>query len=141
MAAPPARALLIYDGDCSICSLCVRRWQKTTGAHLDYLPFQDPGVARRFPEVPRGQFQTAVQLIEPDGRVYGGAVAVLRALAQGPRRARLLNWYERWPLFARAAEWTYRLVARHRRFFAALTRLAWGAAHRSFDKPGRRASV
>ena len=59
---------MIYDGDCNFCSLWIHRWQVTTGEHLDFLPFQDPSVGARFPELPRGQFETAVQLIEPDGR-------------------------------------------------------------------------
>ena len=111
--------MMIYDGDCNFCSLWIHRWQHATGDQLDYLPFQDPDVAARFPEVPRGQFETAVQLIETDGRVYGGAEAVFRALAHNPRRGRLLNWYEHSPAFARVTEWGYRLVARHRWFFSA----------------------
>jgi len=123
---------MIYDGDCNFCSLWVHRWQHTTGDHLDYLPFQDPRVAARFPEVPRGQYETAVQLIETDGRVYGGAEAVFRALAHNPHGDWLLAWYEHSPVFARTTEWGYRLVARHRGFFSALTRLAWG---RQLDPP------
>ena len=69
VASPPAKAVMVYDGDCNFCSLWVHRWRHTTGDHLDYLPFQDPSVAARFPEVPRGQFETAVQLVEPDGGV------------------------------------------------------------------------
>jgi lipase maturation factor 1 len=122
---------MIYDGDCNFCRLWIHRWQLSTGDHLDYLPFQDPGVAARFPEVPRGQFETAVQLIQPNGRVYGGAEAVFRALAHNPHEVRLLDWYMRSPVFARVTEWGYRLVARHRGFFSVLTRLVWGGA---FDK-------
>jgi predicted DCC family thiol-disulfide oxidoreductase YuxK len=123
---------MIYDGDCNFCSLWVHRWQHATGDRLDYLPFQDPLVAARFPEVPRGQFETAVQLIDTDGRVYGGAEAVFRALAHNPHGDWLLDWYGHSPLFARVTEWGYRLVARHRGFFSALTRLAWG---RRLDPP------
>jgi predicted DCC family thiol-disulfide oxidoreductase YuxK len=118
VASPPAKALMIYDGDCNFCSRWIRRWQHTTDDHLDYLPFQDPRVAARFPEVPRGRLETAVQLIETDGCVYGGAEAVFRALAHKPRSGWLLNWYEGSPVFARATEWGYRLVARHRGFFS-----------------------
>lgn len=123
---------MVYDGDCNFCSLWIRRWQQTTGDHLDYLPFQDPSVAARFPEVSRGQFETAVQLVEPDGCVYGGAEAVFRALAQNPHEGWLLDWHEHSPVFAHASEWGYRMVARHRRFFSALTRLGWG---RHVDPP------
>ena len=119
---------MIYDGDCNFCSLWVRRWQHATGDHLDYLPFQDPRVAARFPDVPRGQCETAVQLIETDGRVYGGAEAVFRTLAHHPRAGWLFDWYQRSTAFARATEWGYRLVARHRGLFSALSPRA------SFDK-------
>ena len=94
--------------------------------------FRIPRVAARFPEVPRGQFETAVQLVEPDGQVYGGAEAVFRALAHKPHERWLLDWYEHSPVFAHATEWGYRLVARNRGFFSALTRLAWG---RHLDQP------
>jgi len=118
---------MVYDGDCAFCSRWIRRWKQITGDHLDYLPFQDPAVAARFPEVPRSQFEGAVQLIEADGRVYGGAEAVFRALAHKPRRGSLLDWYQHSPLFARVSEWGYRLVARHRALFAVLMRPAESA--------------
>ena len=111
---------MIYDGDCDFCSLWVHRWQHATGDRLDYLAFQDPRVAARFPEVPRGQLETAVQLIETNGRVYGGAEAVFRALAHNPHGDWLLNRYERSPVFARVTEWGYRLAARHRGLISAL---------------------
>ena len=117
---------MIYDGDCNFCSLWVHRWQQATGEQLEYVPFQDPAVAARFPEVPPGQFETAVQLVEPDGQVYGGAEAVFRALARTPHGDWLLEWYESSSVFAHLTEWGYRLVARHRGFFSTLTRVAWG---------------
>ena len=117
---------MIFDGDCNFCSLWIRRWQQATGDEVDYLPFQDPRVAAQFPELPRDQFEAAVQLIEPEGAVFGGAEAVFRALAHKPHEHWLLDLYYHLPVFARAAEWGYRVVARHRTFFSALTRLAWG---------------
>jgi lipase maturation factor 1 len=115
---------MIYDGDCSLCSLWIRRWQQTTDGRLEYLPSQDPAVAARFPEVPRSQFETAVQLVETDGCVYGGAEAVFRGLAHKSGERWLLDSYEHSPAFARASEWAYRVVARHRTLFSALMRLA-----------------
>jgi predicted DCC family thiol-disulfide oxidoreductase YuxK len=92
-------------------------------------------VAARFPEVPGGQLETAVQLIEADGRVYGGAEAVFRALAHHPHKGWVLDWYERSPVFARVTEWGYRLVARHRWLFSALSPRA------AFDKTRGRGDV
>jgi len=115
---------MIYDGDCGFCSMWIRRWQLATGNRLDYLPSQDPRVGARFPEVPPGELETAVQLVETDGCVYAGAEAVFRALAHNSQGARWRDWYERSPVFARVTEWSYRLIARHRGFFSALARLA-----------------
>src|SRR5690606_20328658 len=114
VAAPPQKPLLVFDGDCRFCTLWIKRWQQTTGDCVDYLPFQDATVAERFPEIPRDAFETSVQLIEPDGRVFGGAHAALRTLAKNPRREWLLRAYERFPAFAQIAEFFYRLVARNR---------------------------
>ena len=127
---------MIYDGDCDFCSRWVSRWRYAAGDRLDYLPFQDARIAARFPELPRNQFERAVQLVETDGRVYSGAEAIFRALAHRPRARWLLHWYQRSPGFARASEWGYRLVARHRRHFSALTRKA-GRGCRPFDKNQR----
>ena len=125
---------MIYDGDCNFCSLWIRRWQHTIGDRIDFLPFQDPGVTERFPEVPHDELEVAVHLIESSGTVYGGAEAVFRALAHHPHEGWLLDWYEHSLVFAHASEWGYRLVARHRGFFSALTRMAWG---RHLEPPTR----
>jgi predicted DCC family thiol-disulfide oxidoreductase YuxK len=126
VAAPPAKPLLVYDGDCRFCTLWIRRWQQTTGEHVDYLPFQDASIGERFPEIPRSRFEKAVQLIEADGRVYSGAEAALRARSKNAARQRLWRFYERWPWFARVAKRSYRLVAEHRSLFSALTRMGYG---------------
>jgi predicted DCC family thiol-disulfide oxidoreductase YuxK len=121
-------AVMVYDGDCNFCSRCVHRWHHSTDGYLEYLPFQDPAVAARFPEVPRREFETAVQLVETDGSVYGGAEAIFRALAHRPHKGWLLDWYLRSPVFARTSEWGYALVARHRPLLSRFTRLA-GSSH------------
>jgi predicted DCC family thiol-disulfide oxidoreductase YuxK len=121
VARPPARPLLIYDGDCGFCLRWVARWQRITGERLDYLPFQDAGVAARFQEIPLAQFEKAVHLIEPDGSVYRGAAAALRARGMNPDHRFLLRLYERVPGFAPVAEAAYRLLAGNRRRISRLT--------------------
>jgi predicted DCC family thiol-disulfide oxidoreductase YuxK len=127
VASPPAKPLMIFDGDCNFCAFWICRWQGATGERVEYLPFQDPSIAARFPELPRDEFERAVQLLEPDGAVYSGAEAACRALAHNPHEQWLLDWYVHSPVFARTLEWGYGFVASHRRFFSALTRLAWGS--------------
>jgi len=126
VATPPPRPLLVFDGDCNFCALWVRRWQQMTGDGVDYLPAQDPGIAAQFPEIPRPQFDTAVQLIKTDGAVYSGAEAVFRTLANQPNRQWPLRIYEKSRFAANLTEWAYRLVAENRTFFSRLTRWFWG---------------
>jgi predicted DCC family thiol-disulfide oxidoreductase YuxK len=117
---------MVYDGDCRFCGMWIRRWQQSSGDRIDYLPYQNEEIAVRFPEIPREQFEKAVQLIEPDGNVYGGAEAVFKSLALNPRGGFLLKCYRKSPLFARITETAYGFVARHRTFFSWLTRVGWG---------------
>ena len=126
VATPPPKPLMVFDGDCNFCTLWIRRWQQMTGDTVDYLPSQDAGIAAQFPEIPRERFETAVQLIEPDGVVYSGAEAVFRALTKTPKWQWLLGAYEEAPAFARITEFAYKFVAGHRIFFSRLTRWFWG---------------
>ena len=132
VAAPPPKPLMIYDGDCNFCTLWIRRWQQMTGDAVDYLPSQDASVAAQFPEIPSDRFQTAVQLIEPDGTVYSGAEAVFRTLAKNPNWRWALRTYENAPIIARITEFAYGFVAGHRTFFSLLTRWFWG---RQVERP------
>src|ERR1017187_9833299 len=120
VAAPPPKPLMVFDGDCNFCALWIRRWRQMTGESVDYLPAQDPRIAAQFPEIPRDQFNTAVQLIETDGSVYSGAEAVFRTLAHHPNRQWPLRTYKNSSTFADITEWAYRLVARNRTFFSLL---------------------
>jgi len=126
VAMPPPKPLMVFDGDCNFCTLWIRRWQQMTGDRVDYLPAQDPRIAAQFPEIPREQFDTAVQFIEPDGAVFSGAEAVFRALAHNPNRQWPLRWYEKSTPFTNLTEWAYRLVAENRTFFSLVTRWFWG---------------
>ena len=117
---------MVFDGDCNFCMLWIRRWQQMTGDAIDYLPAQDPRVPAQFPEIPREQFDTAVQLIETDGAVHSGAEAVFRALAHNPNRQWPLRTYQHSTTFAAITERSYHLVAENRKLFSLLTRWFWG---------------
>ncbi len=121
--SPPAKPLLIFDGDCHFCLFWIRRWQRATGDRVDYLPYQSPTMAGQFPELTPERFEKSVQFIEPNGTVYQGAEAVFRSLATNPRRQHLQWMYQKIPGFAPLTEWCYRFVANHRTLFSALTRL------------------
>ena len=109
---PPARPVLIFDGECAFCRQWADRWRTAADGELDLEPAQT--AADRFPEIPPAEFVRAVQLIETDGRVFSAAEAIIRARALATHRTWLRTAYERLPGFASAAEAVYRLVAQHR---------------------------
>ena len=117
---------MIYDGDCNFCKFWIIRWRETTGGRVEYIESQDPRVAEQFPELPQERFETSVQLIEPDGRVYSGAEAVFRALRYGALGSLPLSFYYHVPGARPVTEWCYAFVAGHREFFSTLTRWFWG---------------
>jgi lipase maturation factor 1 len=126
IASPPSKPVLIFDGDCNFCRRWISRWEQATGEHVEYIPFQDPGVAERFPELTREQCQGAVQLVDVDGSVYSAAEAVFRTLAFAPGKRWPLWLYQRAPGVAPVTELFYHFVAKHRTGFSWLTRLFWG---------------
>ena len=81
VANAPSKPLMLFDGDCHFCRRWIERWRDMTGEEVEYASFQEAGA--RFPEIPRREFERAVQLVETDGTVVGGAEAVFRSLAYG----------------------------------------------------------
>ena len=126
VASPPPKPLLVFDGDCDFCRRWVVRWQRATGDALDFLPFQDETVAKKYPEIPRPDFADALHLISPDGSVCTGAEAVFRSLAAGGVKRWLFWCYRKMPLFAGLSEIIYEQVAARRRFLSKLDRFFFG---------------
>jgi len=113
---------MVFDGKCGFCATWIQRWRRMTRETVEYIPADEPTVQTRFPEIPRERFDLAVHLIETDGQVYAGAEAVVRAMAHGEAHRWPIRAYQFSPIFARAMERGYRLVADHRPFFSWLTR-------------------
>jgi predicted DCC family thiol-disulfide oxidoreductase YuxK len=138
---PPARPLLVFDGDCGFCRTWVARWRQTVGEHVDYEPFQTAFV--RFPTIARSSFRRAAQLIAPDGEVFAGAEAVFRtlALAPGGQGRRWLAAYLHLPGARPAFEWGYRWVADHRPALSRISHFLVGPPHDQLarlDRDGER---
>ncbi len=107
---------MLFDGDCGFCRRWIRKWNRITGGRVRYLPYQE--AVSQYQQVTAQQCAEAVQLVLPDGTVFGGARAVFKALAIGGKYPWLLRVYESQPLCAWFAECCYRLVARRRTFFS-----------------------
>ncbi|MDI1320259.1 MAG: DCC1-like thiol-disulfide oxidoreductase family protein [bacterium] len=119
VAAPPPRPLVLFDGDCRFCRQWAGQWQRDFAGRVDVAPSQE--ARERFPEIPAAAYAGALQLVEPDGAVYSGAQAALRARAHGRgRRGVLLRGYQSGA--APLLEFCYRIVARNRRIFSMLIR-------------------
>ena len=106
------KPFLIYDGDCGFCKKWIERFRKITGDRVEYTPSQEVG--DRHPHISKEQFEQSVWLIEPNGKISGGAEAVFRALATSMWWRWLLFLYVALPGFAPFSEWIYRWVADHR---------------------------
>jgi len=113
IAAPPGKPVLIYDGDCRFCTRSAKRWERSAGGRIDFIPSRDPQVRQRFPEIPAREYELWVILIERDGKVYRGAEAVFRARAANGN-GWLLWMYEKIPGFRSLSERGYRMIAERR---------------------------
>jgi predicted DCC family thiol-disulfide oxidoreductase YuxK len=115
---------MVWDGDCHFCRRWIERWREITGGAVEYVESQKIGDA--FPEIERGQFETSVVLIEPNGQVFTAAEAVFRSLGSRAGKS-WLGWiYSRSPVFAALSEFGYGVIARHRRLASVATRVLWG---------------
>ena len=121
---PPPKPLMIWDGECHFCRRWIERWREITAGEVEYAPYQE--IAERFSEIPREQFQRSVVYIDKTGQVFVAAEAVYRSLRCRPSKKWLWWGYQRIPGFAAISEFGYRLIARHRGFASAITRLLWG---------------
>ena len=106
------RPVLIYDGDCSFCTLCVQ-WMER------HLPYQPGIVAWQFADlaslgVAEAEAANSVQWVEPSGRVSSGAAAVARLLVACGGAWAVLGRLTLVPPVSWVAAGIYRLVADNR---------------------------
>lgn len=121
------RPVLVFDDSCGFCRKWIERWRDLSGDCVHYLPSSE--AASIYPDIPREDFDRAVQLIRPNGSRASGAAAVLEITAPHTLTARAgFALYKRSRAFAGFSEIAYSFVARHRILFSRLTALLWGAS-------------
>jgi predicted DCC family thiol-disulfide oxidoreductase YuxK len=123
---PQPLPTLVYDGDCAICRYWVVYWHEITNGRVIFRSYQE--AAADFPTISAEEFHRAVQLVEPDGRVYSGAAATFRMLRHASARAVWWWCYTRVPGFAGLTEWAYAYLSQRRGLLNVLTKLLWGPA-------------
>jgi predicted DCC family thiol-disulfide oxidoreductase YuxK len=121
---PPARPLMIWDGECHFCKRWIERWREITAGQIDYATYQE--AAGRFPEIPLEQFKRAIAFVEPDGKTFFSAEAVYRSLACRSSRKWMAWSYDHVLGFAAISEIGYGFIARHRNVGSMITRFFWG---------------
>ena len=107
------RPVLLYDGHCRFCVAQAARLQRATGGRMELLDFRAAGVLARFPQVDAAACERAMQLVQPDGRVLGGADAAREAIRLRPA-LRPVAWLMGLPGLRQLAAAGYRAVAANR---------------------------
>jgi predicted DCC family thiol-disulfide oxidoreductase YuxK len=111
--APAARGWIGYDAECAFCQGWVRRWgPRLTPRGFVFTPLEEAFWRTRL-ALPPGGIPEEVKLLLADGRLLGGAEAIL-FLARTIWWLAPLAWAMRLPgLFALTSA-IYRRIARHR---------------------------
>ncbi|MCA9259953.1 MAG: DUF393 domain-containing protein [Planctomycetales bacterium] len=113
-AERPDADVVLYDGDCGICTRQVSRlpWWDCQ-QRLAYLSIHDPEVAERWPELDHQRLQREMCIVDSRGRRHWGPYAIRRLTV----RLRRL-WWATWLLYLPGAMWLakpiYRWVAENR---------------------------
>ncbi len=107
---PAARLVMLLDGGCGIC-LQAGAWLKARDRDgvIELLPFQDPGVAVRFPQFDRRQLEASLHVVAENGQSWRGAAACSALVRSIPG-----GWAWHWIFRMPGAEWAYAQVARRR---------------------------
>jgi len=75
-AERPDADVIIYDGQCRICTAQVRKLPWWDGSkRLSYLSLHDPEVAHRWPDLPHDRLMQEMVIIDQQGRRHWGPYA------------------------------------------------------------------
>ena len=109
----PERAVVLYDGHCRFCKGQMKNLLRLAkpGA-LEPLSFQEEGALDRFDGLTYEACMEAMHLVQPDGRVYRGMEAAVRAVATRALGAVALIYYV--PGIRHALDAWYRWIAARR---------------------------
>ena len=121
VGAGPERHVILFDGVCDLCHSGAAwvRARDRAGA-FEFLPFQSPEVARRWPGLDPAVLARSMHVIAPDGRIRAGIDAAPWIFSRLPGWG-WLGALLAWPLVRAVARPVYAFVARHRRSLPRLT--------------------
>jgi predicted DCC family thiol-disulfide oxidoreductase YuxK len=111
---PPGRYVLLYDGHCRFCTEGSQRlegWMRR--GSVERADFQQPGDLDRFPGLTHAMCMERLHLVAPDGRVFAGVEAIVRAAMTRPFLGVVALLYFV-PGFRQLLHGLYRIVAANR---------------------------
>jgi predicted DCC family thiol-disulfide oxidoreductase YuxK len=113
-AERPGADVVIYDGDCRICTAQVRKlaWWDCQGK-LSYLSLHDLEVGQRYPDLTHEMLMREMYVVDRHGRRHAGAGAI-RYLSRRLRRLWWLAPMLHIPFSLPLWQWLYQQVARRR---------------------------
>jgi predicted DCC family thiol-disulfide oxidoreductase YuxK len=111
---PPGKYVVLFDG---LCKLCTAGSKKLIGlakhGAVEAVNFQEMGALARFPGITHEECMKAMFLVTPDGRVYQGFEAAVRAVASRVWLRPFAYLYYV-PGFRQLCDWLYARVAANR---------------------------
>lgn len=130
-------AWLLFDGQCPFCLNTARRFAPLLHRHgFALLPLQTAWVKERL-SLTEEELLYEMRLLTKEGRLYGGADAVMQ-IARAFWWAKPLTWLYQLPVLKPLARAAYRCVARHRYFFGGGPQCSSGSCSVSRPKRNKR---
>jgi len=120
-ATPPARHLLVYDGDCSFCVASVDFISKHSRTGVTLVPFSDLPQFDLLGSLDQRQILASAHYITPEGIEYHGGESITRAIRLLPG-GWIFGLFDLWGVTL-VRELVYALIASNRLVFSKLTRL------------------
>ena len=119
----PSTNILIWDGQCGFCKFWKTRWQRKTGAKIQFKTYQECG--EDFSDIPLKEFKKASRLIEKDGQIYSGPDSAYRSLwHSGNKTWHKLYHSQAW--FRYLSDHSYNHIAKNRSFYFKITKILFG---------------
>jgi predicted DCC family thiol-disulfide oxidoreductase YuxK len=110
-----ARPIVLYDGDCGVCTALKKEAQRRdAAARLRFIAYQAADLEQISPGLTREMAGRVLYLVQPDGQRFAGARAVFETMRRLPGLWRLIGAIGAFPPLSLLAEPFYRLVARNR---------------------------
>jgi predicted DCC family thiol-disulfide oxidoreductase YuxK len=114
LAPGGSQLVVLYDGHCRFCTQSAKAIARRFGTdHVRTVNFQDDGVLASYPGVSYDACMKKMHVIDPAGRVYGGAGAVARITRLTPFIGWMAYLYYV-PILRQLADAMYWFIAKYR---------------------------